>query len=114
MNVISCPNFILDESESWWVCAVEEMFGSSMTAATSTVLQTELENCQELLQMEPNNKCKWNPSIAATTGEWSFGHCSGPEWLYLRIFFNMVSGQYREGGAIKMGLKLQNARQNII
>lgn len=34
------------------------MFGSSMTAATSSVLRTELDNCQELLQMEPNNKCK--------------------------------------------------------
>ena len=35
------------------------MFGSSMTAATSSVLQSELDNCQELLQMEPNNKCEY-------------------------------------------------------
>ena len=34
------------------------MFGSSMTAATSSVLQNELDSCQELLQMEPDNKCK--------------------------------------------------------
>jgi hypothetical protein len=55
--MISYPK-ILDENESWWVCGVDEMFGSSMTSATSSVLQTELDNCQELLQMEPNNKCE--------------------------------------------------------
>ena len=47
------------ESESWWLSGVEEIFGSSMTAATSSVLQSELDNCQELLQMEPDNKCEY-------------------------------------------------------
>ena len=34
------------------------MFGSTLTAATSSVLTAELDNCKELLQMEPDNKCE--------------------------------------------------------
>ena len=46
------------------------MFGSSMTAATSSVLQNELDSCQELLQMEPDNKCKINEHNAQTVVTW--------------------------------------------
>ena len=34
------------------------MFSSVLTAATSSVLQAELDSCRELLQLEPENKCE--------------------------------------------------------
>ena len=46
------------ENESWWLSGVGEIFGSSLTAATSSVLQSELGSCQELMEEEPENKCE--------------------------------------------------------
>lgn len=46
-----------NELESWWLLGVEEIFGSSLTSATSTVLESELGSCKELLELEPDNKC---------------------------------------------------------
>jgi geranylgeranyl transferase type-2 subunit alpha len=39
-----------------WLGGRGPMFGSTLTAATSSVLTAELDNCKELLQMEPDNK----------------------------------------------------------
>ena len=50
---------LLGEDASWWLNGVEDIFGTSMTAATVSVLQSELQSCQELLEMEPDNKCEW-------------------------------------------------------
>ena len=51
-------SIVPDASEAWWLSGVEDIFGSSMTAATTSVLQSELDSCQELLQLEPDNKCE--------------------------------------------------------
>ena len=34
------------------------LFSSVLTAATSSVMQAELDSCRELLQLEPENKCE--------------------------------------------------------
>lgn len=47
-----------DDMEGWWVNSPEEIFGSSLTATATPILQSELDNCLELLQLEPDNKCE--------------------------------------------------------
>ena len=37
--------------------SADQMFNTSLTAATTSVLQSELTNCKELLELEPDNKC---------------------------------------------------------
>ena len=56
-EIISNP-IISGDNESWWLGGVEETFGSTMTSAKTSVLQSELDSCQELLQLEPDNKCE--------------------------------------------------------
>ena len=53
-SLLSLP----DNCESWWLGSAEVVFTSTLTAATSSVLQSELESCQELLQLESENKCE--------------------------------------------------------
>jgi geranylgeranyl transferase type-2 subunit alpha len=43
-------------TEVCWVGGRGPVFGSTPTAATSSVLAAELDSCKELLQMEPENK----------------------------------------------------------
>lgn len=50
--------FCTGEKEGWWLGHAEEVFSSILTAATSSVLRSELDSCQELLQLEPENKCE--------------------------------------------------------
>ena len=45
------------EAESWWLSEVGQTF-VPLTAATSSVLESELSSCKELLEVEPENKCK--------------------------------------------------------
>ena len=60
----------LGEGASWWLNGVEDIFGTSMTAATVSVLQSELQSCQELLEMEPDNKCV---CVCVGGGSWVAG-----------------------------------------
>lgn len=46
------------ESEGWWLSDVEHTFSTSLTATASTVLQDQLSSCRDLLDLEPDNKCK--------------------------------------------------------
>lgn len=55
--VNACCHGAEEEGENWWMSEASTMFGASLTAATSTVLQSELTSCQELLELEPDNKC---------------------------------------------------------
>ena len=47
----------LGRCDGCWVGGCGPVFGSAHTAATWSVLAAELESCQELLLMEPDNKC---------------------------------------------------------
>lgn len=51
------------QCENWWLGPLEDIFGSSLTSAKPSLLRSELETCQELLQLEPENKCE-QPSHA--------------------------------------------------
>ena len=55
------------QREGWRLGEADRLFGSTLTAATSSVLEAELENCQELLQLEPNNKCTVAQSVVFRT-----------------------------------------------
>ena len=46
------------EREAWWLLEVDQTFDCPLTAATTTVLQSELTSCKELLGLEPDNKCR--------------------------------------------------------
>ena len=46
-----------DEGRVLWLGGCGPVFDSAPTAATSSVLEAELGSCQELLEMEPGNKC---------------------------------------------------------
>ncbi len=58
------------ERESWTLEGLEDTFGSSLTAATATVLESELGSCRDLLSMEPDNKCACMVHVC----EPQFGH----------------------------------------
>lgn len=48
-----------------WIGGRVPVFGSTPTAATTSVLRAELDSCQELLQMEPDNKCNYiHPTLS--------------------------------------------------
>ena len=47
-----------EEEGRCWVGGRGPVFGSTHTAATSSVLAAELDSCKELLEMEPDNKCE--------------------------------------------------------
>ena len=51
------------QCENWWLGPLDDIFGSSLTSAKPSLLRSELETCQELLQLEPENKCE-QPSHA--------------------------------------------------
>lgn len=47
-----------EKEESWYLADMVDMFDSNLTEATSTVLLSELGSCQELMELEPDNKCE--------------------------------------------------------
>ena len=50
----------LGEADSIYTANIRDLFGSALTEATSDVLTSELASCRELLELEPDNKCKQN------------------------------------------------------
>lgn len=58
-NVMHTLSLSDEEEESWYLADMASIFGSALTEATSTVLQSELSSCQELMELEPDNKCEW-------------------------------------------------------
>ena len=42
----------------WFIGDLSKMFIETITNVSLNVLQSELKTCQELLQLEPDNKCK--------------------------------------------------------
>ena len=75
----------LGEGASWWLNGVEDIFGTSMTAATVSVLQSELQSCQELLEMEPDNKCVF---VCVCVGGGGGG--GGGSWVAGRDVFRLL------------------------
>lgn len=58
MNFHSVSVCAGSKDEMCWLGGRGPSFGTTLTAATSSVLTAELDSCKELLQLEPDNKCE--------------------------------------------------------
>ena len=58
LYIVVCPSLSSGQDEGWWLGSLGDTFGCPLTAATPSLLRSELEACQELLQLEPKNKCE--------------------------------------------------------